>query len=115
MYVELFSLKETNIKRLIACKVRGKAQTWLSNLIKENPWYKVKDILTALKKQFSNTDILHHKLNCILATPQAKNKENVNRMLELADDLFQRNAVNELSLIKLSIARCPPTLRPILI
>ncbi|KAM0686564.1 hypothetical protein COBT_002211 [Conglomerata obtusa] len=115
MYIELFSLQEVNTKRLIACKVRGKAQTWLSNLIKENPWYTAKDILTALKNQFSNTDILHQKLNKFLSTPQSMSKDELNRMLELADDLFQRNAINERSLIKLAIARCPPTLRPLLV
>ncbi|KAM0682569.1 hypothetical protein COBT_004087, partial [Conglomerata obtusa] len=36
-------------------------------------------------------------------------------MLDLADDLYQRKAINEHSLIELTIARCPPSLRTLLV
>ncbi|KAM0685442.1 hypothetical protein COBT_003348 [Conglomerata obtusa] len=115
MYKELFNLNENQTKKLIASKLRGKAQTWLSIVIRDSPWFSPQDIMNALKKQFANTDILHQKLNKFLSTKEAQTKEELNKMLELADDLFQRNAINETSLIKLSISKCPANLRPLLV
>ncbi|KAM0685160.1 hypothetical protein COBT_003631, partial [Conglomerata obtusa] len=59
MYVDLYSLSENCIKRLIISKVRREAQAYLASTLKEQPWLTHKEIFAALKQQFSNTEITH--------------------------------------------------------
>ncbi|KAM0685719.1 hypothetical protein COBT_003066, partial [Conglomerata obtusa] len=106
--IELYKLNETGIKRLIISKVRGKAQTYMAAILKEQPWLTPEELFVTLKKQFSNTEITHEKLNQFLRTHVASERSAYYEMLDLADDLFQRKAINEQSLIKLNNARCPP-------
>ncbi|KAM0686171.1 hypothetical protein COBT_002609, partial [Conglomerata obtusa] len=115
MFIELFNLDENHRKKFIVCKLKGKAQTWVANILKEAPWSDSKTLLAKLKQQFSNTDINHQKLNSFLQQKEANSKIDFLKMLELADDLYQRNAIQEQSLIKLTIARSPIAIRSLLV
>ncbi|KAM0686054.1 hypothetical protein COBT_002728, partial [Conglomerata obtusa] len=111
----VFQLNEISQMKLLLCKLKGKAGDWLANVLTESPYYGAEDILKLIKKQFSNTNANHRKLNKFLAFACANCKDDFAELLDLADDIFQRRAVNEDSLIKLTIARCPPIMRPVLI
>ncbi|KAM0686654.1 hypothetical protein COBT_002121 [Conglomerata obtusa] len=115
MFITFFKLDEENAKKLFLRKLKGRAQTWIANVLAETPWDDVATIFAKLKKQFANTDTVHQKLNLFLKFQESKNKTDFYKMLEMADDIYQRNSIQELSLIKLTIARSPTAIRSLLV
>ncbi|KAM0675007.1 hypothetical protein GVAV_001346 [Gurleya vavrai] len=111
----IFQLSEKFKMKLIFSKLKGKSQEWATNAMQQNPWYDVKDIIKNLKKQFSNTNSNHNKLNHFLSIKNVNSKEEFTDLLNIANEIYQRGSVNEESLIKLTIARCPSILRPLLV
>ncbi|KAM0688352.1 hypothetical protein COBT_000397, partial [Conglomerata obtusa] len=113
--IKIFQLDDISQMKLIISRLRGKAAEWLTALLSKYAYLTAEEILERMKKQFSNTNVNHKKLNQFLFISCVKNKIEYENLLNLANDVFQRKAINEESLIKLTITRCPAMLRPILL
>ncbi|KAM0676063.1 hypothetical protein GVAV_000024, partial [Gurleya vavrai] len=112
---KIFNLDEQAQLKLICCRLRNKAANFMSNSLTEAPWLTSDEIINRLKKQFTNTNTNHKKLNQFLATTVVKTRKDYEEMLDLATDTFHRRSINEESLIRLTITKCPPMLRPMLL
>ncbi|KAM0676060.1 hypothetical protein GVAV_000021 [Gurleya vavrai] len=115
MLKDLFALDKPTTKKLIFCKLKGKAQTWLAQLMSDKPWLEGDEIMKLLKKQFSNTEKNHKQLNQFLQIKQVKNKIEYFELIEIANELYEKNSISEYNLIKLTISRCPANIRPLLV
>ncbi|KAM0675252.1 hypothetical protein GVAV_001077 [Gurleya vavrai] len=115
MFKELFAVDKPTTKKLILCKLKGKAQTWLAQLMSDKPWLEGDEIMKLLKKQFSNTEKNHKQLNQFLHIRQVKNKKEYFELIGIANELYEKNSISEYNLIKLTISRCTANIRPLLI
>lgn len=115
LYQRLFELNENNTIRLIVMKLRDKAQTWAANFLHETPVTTSQTLLAALKKQFSNTAVNHAKLSKFLKMDCVRDKKEYEELISTADEIYQRRNISELELMKLTIARCPEAIRPLLV
>ncbi|KAM0684889.1 hypothetical protein COBT_003902 [Conglomerata obtusa] len=59
MFTTLFNFDENTAKKLLLCKLKEKAQTWLGNSLSNNFNADFAEILHSLKKQFANTNANH--------------------------------------------------------
>ncbi|KAM0674737.1 hypothetical protein GVAV_001927 [Gurleya vavrai] len=112
---KIFNLDDSAQLKLICCRLRGKASKVLSSSLTESPWLTADEVINKLKKQFSNTNANHKKLNQFLATKTVTTRKEYEEMLDLATETYQRRSIAEESLIRLTITKCPAMLRPMLI
>lgn len=110
----MFDLTETQLKRVLVCKLKKTAQTWFINFLASNSNAGSNTILRNLKLQFSGTNTTHEKMDSFLKLQVAKSKEEYESLFKIADELYQREAMSESNLIRFTIQRCPIVVRSLL-
>ncbi|MGL5771339.1 MAG: hypothetical protein ACRCX1_00945 [Bacteroidales bacterium] len=114
MTARVVNLNEEQQTRLILFKLRGTAQTWAATNFNSSDTITLSDVTSGLIKRFSNAKNKMEKLKNFMAIKTTKNREDLNKMTELATFLIANRYMDAEPTIKLTILKCPPEIRSIL-
>lgn len=114
MFKKIMDHTESDSLKLLVLKLKSNAQTWLATQIEKNPNIKVNELLTLMSNQFGSTKKTHEYLNEFLQLRKVENKEEYERLLDLAFKLRDKDCIGDNALIKLVIEKCPTELKPLL-
>jgi hypothetical protein len=114
MIAKMTILNDLERMRLIFLRLKGNAQIWASQLLTNSPNIGLEDFENKSVARFCSSGKIQNTLETFLACKQPQSLDDYIALLRNAPDIYEKNCIAALSLVKMVIKRSPDMIKSIL-